>query len=180
MGRKLQYVVTFLEMTAPPSGPARPAPEGFRLRWIEDAGPDLFRELYDGVGADYHWTDLHRVPAAELEDYVRDPETEIHLIEHATGGRAGFFQLDFRDSATEGVAEIAFFGLLPGHRGRGVGGWALDQALRSAWRNGIRRVDVNTCTLDHPAALGLYQRMGFRRVRSETRQRWPGSEGWSG
>jgi hypothetical protein len=31
----------------------------------------------------------------------------------------------------------------------------------NAWLQPIQRLTVNTCTLDHPRALPLYQRMGF-------------------
>jgi hypothetical protein len=37
----------------------------------------------------------------------------------------------------------------------------MGQALALAWRQGITRVWVHTCTLDHPAALAFYQRHGF-------------------
>jgi hypothetical protein len=30
-----------------------------------------------------------------------------------------------------------------------------------AWRPGVRRVHVNTCSLDHPAALPAYLKAGF-------------------
>jgi hypothetical protein len=30
-----------------------------------------------------------------------------------------------------------------------------------AWREGVKRVHVHTCTLDHPAALSAYRRAGF-------------------
>jgi hypothetical protein len=37
----------------------------------------------------------------------------------------------------------------------------LAEALRLAWRDGVTRVHVHTCTLDHPAALSAYRRAGF-------------------
>ena len=37
----------------------------------------------------------------------------------------------------------------------------LAESVRLAWRDGVRRVQVHTCTLDHPAALGAYRRAGF-------------------
>lgn len=177
-GSRLCYEVTFLEMAAQPAGPPERAPAGFRVRFAGNAGVAEFQALYDGVGAGYHWTDLHQWPAAELRSYVLHPETEIHLIEGADGTAAGFFQLDFRRQASEGVAELAFFGLLPDSCGRGIGRWALDRAVRTAWRDGVERVDVNTCTLDHPAALALYERAGFRPVRHEKRSRTAGTAGW--
>jgi GNAT superfamily N-acetyltransferase len=67
-------------------------------------------------------------------------------------------ELDFR---TAGECELAFIGLVPRLTGRGHGGWLLAEALRRAWRPGIARVHVHTCTLDHPAALAAYRRAGF-------------------
>ena len=41
-----------------------------------------------------------------------------------------------------------------------------------AWdREGVRRMTVNTNSLDHPRALPLYQRAGFEPVRRETHSR---------
>jgi hypothetical protein len=37
--------------------------------------------------------------------------------------------------------------------------------VRLAWREGVERVHVHTCTLDHPAALSAYRRAGFTAYR---------------
>ena len=38
-----------------------------------------------------------------------------------------------------------------------------------AWESSPNKVTVNTCTLDHPAALPLYQKLGFTPIgQSET------------
>ena len=42
-------------------------------------------------------------------------------------------------------------------------------AIVAAWCVGANKLTVNTCTLDHPKALGLYQRAGFVPVRQVTR-----------
>ena len=42
---------------------------------------------------------------------------------------------------------------------------SLAEAVRRAWRGGVRRVHVHTCSLDHPAALAAYRRAGFVPVR---------------
>ena len=34
-------------------------------------------------------------------------------------------------------------------------------ALALAWRKGVTRSWVHTCTLDHPSALGFYRAQGF-------------------
>ena len=45
--------------------------------------------------------------------------------------------------------------------GGGLGEYLLAQAIDIAWQHPITKMKVQTCTLDHPRALGLYQRMGF-------------------
>jgi len=53
--------------------------------------------------------------------------------------------------------------------GLGLGRWFLAQAIETAWSFNPLRATVRTCTLDHPAALPLYQKMGFVPVgQSET------------
>ena len=50
---------------------------------------------------------------------------------------------------------------------RGLGGWLLQSAIELAWDKGPKKLTVNTCTLDHPKALPLYQKMGFQPTRRE-------------
>jgi GNAT superfamily N-acetyltransferase len=55
--------------------------------------------------------------------------------------------------------------LLPHAVGTGQGGALLTGAIERAWAMGASRVYVNTCSLDHPAALSNYQKRGFQLVR---------------
>ena len=48
--------------------------------------------------------------------------------------------------------------------GQGIGRWFLGAALEAAWSHRPNAVTVQTCTLDHPAALPLYQKLGFAPV----------------
>jgi len=41
--------------------------------------------------------------------------------------------------------------------------------VREAWRHGPAKLVVDTCSLDHPRALAMYQRAGFVAVRQEAR-----------
>ncbi len=63
--------------------------------------------------------------------------------------------------------------------GSGAGGFMMEQALRLAWRDGVRRVWLHTCTFDSPQALGFYQRFGFvpyqQTVEIEPDPRLPGA-----
>jgi GNAT superfamily N-acetyltransferase len=87
---------------------------------------------------------------------------EVHGVIGPTGDEVGIVELDFR---TESECLIRFLGLVPELAGLGHGRWLFEQVTRLAWRPGVKRVRVNTCTLDHPAALGAYLRAGFRAYR---------------
>ena len=67
------------------------------------------------------------------------------------------------DYVTESV-ELAYFGIMEHALGQGVGRWFLGAAIDAAWSTGPEIVTVQTCTLDHPAALPLYQKLGFSPV----------------
>jgi hypothetical protein len=50
---------------------------------------------------------------------------------------------------------------MPSEIGRGAGAYFLHQSIQLCWTKPISTLLVNTCTLDHPRALPLYQKMGF-------------------
>ena len=167
--------ITHLEMAAAPAEPAPPMPAGQRLALVvaENPPPRWFLYLYRSVGAEWHWTDWFGKPEAELAAFVGDPKVTIHTL-MTDGWPGGFFMLDAREVAATGTCDLAYFGLVPEAIGRGLGNWFLATAIRTAWElPGVRRLTVNTCTLDHPRALGLYQRMGFVPVRREGREMPP-------
>ena len=68
-------------------------------------------------------------------------------------------ELDFGEASQ---CLIRFLGVVPELAGQGHGRWLFAQTLALAWRPGVTRVHVNTCTLDHPAALPSYLKAGFR------------------
>jgi GNAT superfamily N-acetyltransferase len=150
-------VVTYLEMTERP--PPRALPESpLRLdRWPEP-DPARYRTLFRKVGARWLWYSRLLMD----DEKLRAEMAEVHAIVDATGAEVGLLELDFR---TTSECLIRFLGLVPELAGKGHGGWLFAQALDLAWRPEVRRVSVNTCTLDHPAALPAYLRAGFRAYR---------------
>ncbi|MEQ9638799.1 MAG: GNAT family acetyltransferase [Alphaproteobacteria bacterium] len=158
--------ITYLEMTEPPKLP-RIEPAGHhRLALLRAQPPTLsfYRYLYDAIGRDWHWTDRKLLGDAALLEIVRDENVEVYVL-YADGSPAGAFELDRRASD---VIDLAYFGIMPDFIGQRFGPYLLGEALETMWRYGPRRVTVNTCTLDHPKALGLYQRFGFEVVARQT------------
>jgi GNAT superfamily N-acetyltransferase len=94
----------------------------------------------------------------ELASIIRNPRVELFAVRNEAGRDVGMLELDFRE---RGECELAFVGLVPELSGHGHGRWLLAEAVSRAWRDGINRVHVHTCSLDHPAALSAYRRAGF-------------------
>jgi GNAT superfamily N-acetyltransferase len=161
----LRVTVTYLEMESGPAGPPLPAPHGEKLALMRLEQPTLsfYRYLYDTIGEPWLWYARHKLATNVLEEIITDPRVEI-LVLYAGGVPAGYAELDQRKPK---VTELAYFGLMPEFIGRRLGPFLLDTALRRAWDADIGKVTVNTCTFDHPKALTLYQRFGFKPVRQE-------------
>ncbi len=156
-------VVTQLEMTTRP----RPAPlpqAPFRLvRW---AAPDpaRYRTLFHRVGDPWLWYSRLLLDDAGLRAIIADPAVEVYAVIDPAGIEVGFVELDFR---SVGACEIVYFALIPELTGQHLGRWLMAQTLMRAWRRDTERVWLNTCTLDHPSAIGFYRASGFRAV-----ERW--------
>lgn len=171
--RRLDYVVTYLEMAAPPQRPAPPAPAGPRLGSLallkaENPPAAYFLWLYRAVGGRWQWSDWLRRPRDEVEAFARHPLVETFVL-HRAGVPVGFFMLDFRPlpRGAEGISEsceLAYLGLVDSAQGLGLGRWLLGAAIARAWERPIRLLTVETCTLDHPSALPAYQKSGFTPV----------------
>lgn len=156
-GDQLATVVTSLEMLArPPLRPVPPSP--LRLARWQAPDSDKYRALFRRVGGPWLWYSRLVMPEEALRNILDDPQVEVYAVTDRAGIELGMLELDFRVAAT---CELSYFGLVPELAGKGNGGWLMAQALGFAWRKGIDRVWVHTCTLDHPAALGFYRRHGF-------------------
>lgn len=161
---QIANVVTCLEMLAPPAPRApRPGDAGFALTPWEKPSLADFRELFRRVGQDWMWYSRLVMVDDKLSAIIEDPEVDLYRLWE--GGKVlGLLELDFRDP---GQCELSFFGLVPEAIGKGAGRYLVDRAIALAWnrRQGqrpITRMWVHTCTFDHPAALGFYQKAGFR------------------
>ena len=156
---QLAAVVTYLEMTSPP---AEPVPQGtLRLSRVAQPSPDGYRALFRKIGGPWLWFSRLAMTDTELTAIIADPAVALFEVA-AVEAVVGMLELDFREP---GQCEVAFVGLVPELSGQGHGRWLLAEAVHRAWRDGIHRVHVHTCTLDHPAALAAYRRVGFVPVR---------------
>ena len=153
---ELAAVVTYLEMCSPPEHDI--APSTLSLRRVEVPQPEHYRELFRRIGAPWLWFSRLLLDDAHLAAIIQHPKVELDSVLDDEGREVGMIELDFREP---GECELSFIGLLPELSGQGHGRWLLAEAVRRAWREGVDRVHVHTCSLDHPAALSAYRRAGF-------------------
>jgi GNAT superfamily N-acetyltransferase len=161
----IDLVVTYLEMTAPPTRPSLPTPAGVHLALLRVGAPSpaYYRFLYEAVGNPWVWWERKLLDDDALQAVIQDPTIDLYVL-YVEGAPAGYAEIDRR--AQPEVA-LAYFGLMPGYIGRGLGWYLLNWAIDTAWTGGTQRLTVDTCTLDHPRALQTYQRAGFHPYRQE-------------
>lgn len=153
----VEVVEVALEMARDQAPAPVPPPPGAAAAAIR-CSVRFYRYLYDAVGATWHWWDRKRWSDARLAARLADAKVEVRLAtEHGTP--VGFAELD----RTEGAScELAYFGLVPEALGRGLGRWFLADVIAAAWADpALARLWVHTCSLDGPAALHTYRRLGF-------------------
>ena len=153
----LGAVVTYLEMTERPR--PRPLPDSpLRLVPWRKPDPAKYRLLFRRVGGPWLWFSRLLMDDARLSAEMG----EVYAVVDGAGVEVGLLELDFREPRQ---CLIRFLGLVPELAGKGHGDWLFAQTLMLAWRPGVERVRVNTCSLDHPAALKAYLKAGFRAVK---------------
>ncbi len=164
--RDIETTVTLLSMDHPPSLRVMPpANLKLALMHVQDPTVSYYRYLYDAVGSDYHWVDRKLLSDDQLATAINADGVDIYVA-YCGGNPAGYFEIDARDKQQNW---LAYFGLLPEFHGLGIGKWLLSEAMRTAWADKPDTLHVETCTLDAPHALSLYQKMGFKPYERRTK-----------
>lgn len=154
--KRIPMTVTFLEMHARPSALPPPQPKGkVAILKAENPPVHFYRYLYDTIGKPYWWVDRKKLSDEALAEIIH--QVELYIL-YADGCPAGMAEIEYRDAA---AGQLAYFGLMPEYVGRGLGYFFVYHAVQLAWSKPISSLLINTCTLDHPRALPLYQRIGF-------------------
>lgn len=161
----LQVTITYLQMTRAPTGSAgRSRVDDLAILRVRKPSVAFYRFLYNHVGEPWLWYERRALEDDVLAAILNDSKVHIYVLYRA-GAPAGYVELDYRVSDE---VELAYFGLFPEQIGIGLGPWLLRWAVETAWASGPSRLIVNTCNLDHPKAIIVYQRAGFSPYRQET------------
>ncbi|MEX0693818.1 MAG: GNAT family N-acetyltransferase [Rhodospirillales bacterium] len=156
---EIETVITWLEMAAPPTSPPPPSPLGpHAIMRADNPTVSFYRYLYNTVGHDHLWWERRALTDEQLRDAVCAENVDVFVL-YVAGVPAGYFELGH--DAEKNEIDLVYFGLIPEFIGQRYGAFLLRMAIDEAWQRRPARLTVNTCTLDHPNALQLYQRAGF-------------------
>ena len=117
----------------------------------------FYRYLYS-VGRPHHWTS-RCISDKELAREIHAANVRIHVL-YRDGAPAGWFELDVGRAPRQ--TRLVHFATMPESRGKGLARYLLSQAIIAGFEDGPSGLVVETNTLDHPAALPFYRKMGFR------------------
>ncbi len=155
---RIEVTITYLEQSSRPNLPRPPTPKRkTALMRVEDPPIHFYRYLYDLVGAPWNWISRRKMNDEDLAALIHDPDVYFYVL-YVNGAPGGMAEIDARKSD---VHELKFFGLSPDYVGCGLGRFFLTNILDLAWSRAPQKLRLETCTLDHPAALPLYQKFGF-------------------
>ncbi len=157
--------VTFFEMHEPKAPPLPISNTHFELL-PKPISVNDYRRYYYAVGEKHFWLDRMVMPDEELSEKINARNVEIFIF-YVKDTPAGYVEF----VKEEKFVEILYFGLMPEFIGKGLGKYFLQWVIAKAWSYHPEWIQLNTCTLDHPNALGTYKKAGFAQVRTEVHQR---------
>ncbi len=156
---RVEVTITYLEQTERPALLPAPRPRHkVAILRAENPPTHYYRYLYGLVGSAYNWVTRHRLGDEDLAKIIQDPRVFLYVL-YVDGVPGGFAEVDERETP---IHEIKFFGLTPEFLGAGLGRYFLTNIVDLAWSRSPDKLRLETCSADHPAALPLYQQLGFQ------------------
>jgi GNAT superfamily N-acetyltransferase len=149
--------VTFMEIRESPAAPIERC--GVERIARERLCLSDYLTLYRNVGGPLRWDQRLQMREAELTALLDGGLLSIYVLRNLQGNALGFCEFDL--SAFPEI-ELKNFGLIAEAQGRGLGPWLLGVSLHEVWKSSPKRIWLHTDSWDHPAAIRVYERAGFR------------------
>ena len=139
--------------------------DNFTIKEVSKNNFDLNKFFYKQIGKKHQWVDRLIWQDKNWMDYISNKNLKTFILQK-NNEYIGYFELIFHKND----CEIAYFGILEEHIGRGYGGFLLSEALKIGFKN-ANRIWVHTCTLDHPNAIENYKSRGMKVFKTEILKR---------
>jgi len=141
----------------------RPGPN-FKIIEVDPPDFQLNKFFYKQIGRNHRWIDRLAWTDKKWTQYVENPRIKTFILKD-NNNLAGYYET-IRDLDKD-QCEIAYFGILEEYIGKKCGGYLLSDAIKRLFEEGISRVWLHTCSLDHENAIKNYLARGMKVFKSE-------------
>ena len=125
----------------------------------------LNKFFYEQIGKNHQWNDRLVWNDKKWIDYVFNPNVFTFVLKD-NEDITDFFELIYHKDKSE--IEIAYLGLLKDYMDKKLGGYMLTEAIKLSFSYKVKRVWVQTCSLDHKNTLKNYLARGMKIYNTET------------
>ena len=125
---------------------------------------DLNKFFYRQIGKEHFWRDRLLWSDKEWLKYIGNLNLEIGIIKKGDD-LIGFFEQEHHKLKNE--IELIQMGILKDYQEKKLGSLLLKFIINDAFKRGIDRLWVHTCSLDHKFALNNYLSKGFKIFKEE-------------
>ena len=136
----------------------------FKIIQVDPPDFQLNKFFYKQIGRKHRWIDRLVWSDKKWIEYVENPRIKTFILKD-NNNLAGYYET-IRD-LDKYSCEIAYFGILEEYIGKKCGGYLLTEAIKSLFEEGISRVWLHTCSLDHENAIKNYLARGMKVYKSE-------------
>ena len=136
----------------------------FKINQVDPPDFHINKFFYKQIGRKHRWIDRLAWADKKWIQYVENPRIKTFILKD-NNNLAGYYET-IRD-LDKFNCEIAYFGVLEEYIGKKCGGYLLSEAIKRLFEEGISRVWLHTCSLDHENAIKNYLARGMKVFKSE-------------
>ena len=136
----------------------------FIIKQVDPPDFQLNKFFYKQIGKKHRWIDRLSWNDKKWIEYVESPRIKTFILKE-NSNLVGYYETihDFNNNNSE----IAYFGILEEYFGKKCGGYLLSEAINKLFEDGMLRVWLHTCSLDHENAIKNYLARGMQIYKSE-------------
>jgi len=136
----------------------------FKISEVKPPDFQLNKFFYKQIGKNHRWIDRLVWEDKKWIEYVENPNVKTFVLKD-DNNLVGYYETI--RSLYNDHTEIAYFGILEEYYGKKCGGYLLSEAINKLFEEGISRVWLHTCSLDHKNAIKNYLARGMQIFKSE-------------
>ena len=136
----------------------------FKISEVKPPDFQLNKFFYKQIGKNHRWIDRLVWEDKKWIEYVENPNVKTFVLKD-DNNLVGYYETI--RSLYNDHTEIAYFGILEEYYGKKCGGYLLSEAINKLFEEGISRVWLHTCSLDHKNAIKNYLARGMQIFKTE-------------